>query len=137
MRRGRPTLAAEHGIAVALNAGDGLAVVAARCCAVPPTGWTATSPTSSGVSSTRWRCGRSRVRATEVGWQLDDVADLGPENYLELIMHKTCWYTTIHPLRVGAIVVPGGQADLGPLVRWFHFGAAFQIPRRSAQPHRR
>ena len=67
-------------------------------------------------------------QATEVGWQLDDVADLGPENYLELIMHKTCWYTTIHPLRVGAIVGSGGQADLGPLVRFgFHFGAAFQI----------
>ena len=67
-------------------------------------------------------------QATEVGWQLDDVADLGPEDYLELIMHKTCWYTTIHPLRVGAIVGSGGQADLAPLVRFgFHFGAAFQI----------
>ena len=43
-------------------------------------------------------------------------------------MHKTCWYTTIHPLRVGAIVGSGGTADLAPLVRFgFHFGAAFQI----------
>ena len=43
-------------------------------------------------------------------------------------MHKTCWYTTIHPLRVGAIVGSGGTAELGPLVRFgFHFGAAFQI----------
>ena len=43
-------------------------------------------------------------------------------------MHKTCWYTTIHPLRVGAIVGSGGTVALGPLVRFgFHFGAAFQI----------
>ena len=43
-------------------------------------------------------------------------------------MHKTCWYTTIHPLRVGAIVGSGGTVELAPLVRFgFHFGAAFQI----------
>src|SRR5436305_2645474 len=67
-------------------------------------------------------------QATEIGWQLDEVEDLSPEDYLHLIMHKTCWYTTIHPLRVGAIVGSGGTADLGPLVRFgFHFGAAFQI----------
>ncbi len=52
----------------------------------------------------------------------------GREDYLDLIMHKTCWYTTIHPLRVGAIVGSGGTVELGPLVRFgFHFGAAFQI----------
>ena len=67
-------------------------------------------------------------QATEAGWQLDDVRGSGASNYLELIMHKTCWYTTIHPLRVGAIVGSGGTADPGPLVRFgFHFGAAFQI----------
>jgi geranylgeranyl diphosphate synthase type II len=43
-------------------------------------------------------------------------------------MHKTCWYTTIHPLRVGAMVGSRGSAELAPLVRFgFHFGAAFQI----------
>ena len=67
-------------------------------------------------------------QATEVGWQLDNVEQLKPEDYLELIMHKTCWYTTIHPLRVGAWSGSGGKAELAPLVRFgFHFGAAFQI----------
>jgi geranylgeranyl diphosphate synthase, type II len=43
-------------------------------------------------------------------------------------MHKTCWDTTIHPLRVGALVGSAGTADLASLVRFgFHFGAAFQI----------
>ena len=43
-------------------------------------------------------------------------------------MHKTCWYTTIHPLRVGALLGSRGAADLRPMVRFgFHLGAAFQI----------
>jgi geranylgeranyl diphosphate synthase type II len=43
-------------------------------------------------------------------------------------MHKTCWYTTVHPLRVGALVGSQGAADLRPMVRFgFHLGAAFQI----------
>ena len=66
--------------------------------------------------------GRAR---TERGQQ---VAGLAPEDYLELIMRKTCWYTTIHPLRVGALLGSAGRADLRPMVRFgFHLGAAFQI----------
>ena len=43
-------------------------------------------------------------------------------------MHKTCWYTTIHPLRVGALIGTLGRADPDPLVRFgFYLGAAFQI----------
>ena len=43
-------------------------------------------------------------------------------------MHKTCWYTTVHPLRVGALIGSAGAADLRPMVRFgFHLGAAFQI----------
>ena len=67
-------------------------------------------------------------QATEIGWQMDNVVGLTPSDYLDLIMHKTCWYTTIYPLRVGALVGSRGRADLAPLVRFgFHFGAAFQI----------
>ena len=43
-------------------------------------------------------------------------------------MRKTCWYTTIHPLRVGALVGSAGSADVTHMVRFgFHLGAAFQI----------
>ena len=67
-------------------------------------------------------------QATELGWRRDNVTDLVPEDYLDLIMHKTCWYTTIHPLRVGALIGSRGHADLRPMVRFgFHLGAAFQI----------
>ena len=104
MRRGRPTLSATHGTAAALNAGDGLAVIAGQVLR------RATRRFDDDLSDRVWAefdmmaLRTLEGQATEAGWQLDDVQDLGPSNYLELIMHKTCWYTTIHPLRVGAIV---------------------------------
>jgi geranylgeranyl diphosphate synthase type II len=128
MRRGRPTLAATHGMAAALNAGDGLAIVAGQVLRK------ATRRLDDDLADVVWHEFDTMAlrtlegQAIEVGWQLDNVEDLKPEDYLELIMHKTCWYTTIHPLRVGALVGSGGKADLAPLVRFgFHFGAAFQI----------
>src|SRR4029079_18070314 len=67
-------------------------------------------------------------QARELGWRRDGVRDLTPDDYLDLIMHKTCWYTTIHPLRVGALIGSFGRADLDSLVRFgFYLGAAFQI----------
>lgn len=128
MRRGRPTLAATHGMAAALNAGDGLAIVAGQVLR------RATREMDGPLADQVWHEFDTMAmrtlegQAIEAGWQLDNVENLTPEDYLELIMHKTCWYTTIHPLRVGALVGSGGKADLAPLVRFgFHFGAAFQI----------
>ena len=128
MRRGRPTLAATYGTAAALNAGDGLAIVAGQVLR------RATRRLDRDLADLVWAEFDTMAmrtlegQATEAGWQLDNIENLGPEDYLHLIMHKTCWYTTIHPLRVGAMVGSRGTAELGPLVRFgFHFGAAFQI----------
>jgi geranylgeranyl diphosphate synthase type II len=128
MRRGRPTLSATHGVAAAVNAGDGLAVVAGQVLR------RATRRFDRDLADLVWAEFDTMAlrtlegQATEVGWLLDDVEEVGPDDYLDLIMHKTCWYTTIHPLRVGAIVGSRGTADLRALVRFgFHFGAAFQI----------
>src|SRR6185436_14688715 len=41
---------------------------------------------------------------------------------------KTCWYTTIHPTRLGALIATGDERDLDRFVRFgFFLGAAFQI----------
>jgi geranylgeranyl diphosphate synthase type II len=56
-------------------------------------------------------------QAIEVGWQRDNFEAVQPQDYLHLIMHKTCWYTIIHPLRVGAIVGSGGTAPLARIFR--------------------
>jgi geranylgeranyl diphosphate synthase, type II len=127
-RRGRPTLPAQYGVALALNAGDALAVLSnqvLRRHAGSIDGDVADRLLSEfDAMALRTLEGQ----ATELGWRRDCVDALEPEDYLELIMHKTCWYTTVHPLRVGALVGSGGDADLRPMVRFgFYLGAAFQI----------
>jgi geranylgeranyl diphosphate synthase type II len=127
-RRGRPTLSAEFGTALALNAGDALAVFSNRVLRnfIKDLDRDLGDRLNSEFEVMALRT--LEGQATELGWRHDDVRDLTPENYLDLIMHKTCWYTSIHPLRVGALLGSQGTADLRPMVRFgFHLGAAFQI----------
>jgi geranylgeranyl diphosphate synthase type II len=127
-RRGRPTLCAEYGLGLALNAGDALAVIAnqvlRRHAGRLDAGLADRVLSEFDAMALRTLEGQ----ATELGWRRDRVEELEPEDYLELIMHKTCWYTTVHPLRVGALIGSAGAADLRPMVRFgFFLGAAFQI----------
>jgi geranylgeranyl diphosphate synthase, type II len=127
-RRGRPTLPAEHGTALALNAGDALAVLAHRVLRRHARRLDGGLGERLLDEFDTMALRTLEGQALELGWRRDAVARLAPEDYLELIMHKTCWYTTIHPLRVGALLGSGGRADLRPMVRFgFHLGAAFQI----------
>jgi len=127
-RRGRPTLVAEHGSGLALNAGDALAVLANRVLRRHLRSFERELADRIVEEFETMALRTLEGQATELGWRHDRVADLVPEDYLDLIMHKTCWYTTIHPLRVGALVGSGGRADLRAMVRFgFHLGAAFQI----------
>jgi geranylgeranyl diphosphate synthase, type II len=128
IRRGRPTLAASHGIGLALNAGDGMGVVAGQLLR------RATRRFDRDLEELVWAEFDTMAmrtlegQAIELGWRTYSTENIRPEDYLDLIMLKTCWYTTIHPLRVGAIVGSRGTVELAPLVRFgFHFGAAFQI----------
>jgi geranylgeranyl diphosphate synthase, type II len=127
-RRGRPTLAAEYGVGLALNAGDALAVLSnqilRRHAALMDVDLADRVLHEFDSMALRTLEGQ----ATELGWRRDRVEALAPEDYLDLIMHKTCWYTTVHPLRVGALIGSAGAVDLGPMVRFgFYLGAAFQI----------
>lgn len=128
MRRGRPTLTASYGTAAALNAGDALAIVASQVLRRATRLLDRDLAEQVMAEFDTMALRTLEGQATEIGWQLDNVENLAPADYLELIMHKTCWYTTIYPLRVGALIGSRGGADLGPLIRFgFHFGAAFQI----------
>jgi geranylgeranyl diphosphate synthase type II len=45
-----------------------------------------------------------------------------------MVLKKTCWYTTIFPLRAGALIGTRSGADLDRFIRFgFFLGAAFQI----------
>ncbi len=127
-RRGRPTLPAEHGLALALNAGDALAMVANQVLRRHLRNLDRDIAERVHEEFDTMAMRTLEGQATELGWRRDRSSDLTPEDYLDLIMHKTCWYTTVHPLRVGALLGSKGRADLRPMIRFgFHLGAAFQI----------
>jgi geranylgeranyl diphosphate synthase type II len=127
-RRGRPTLAAEYGAGLALNAGDALAFLANRALRRHTRTLDRDRAEQILQEFDTMALRTLEGQATELGWRHDNVTALTPEDYLDLILHKTCWYTTIHPLRIGALVGSRGRADLGALMRFgFHLGAAFQI----------
>jgi geranylgeranyl diphosphate synthase type II len=128
LRRGRPTLHRQYGRALAVNAGDALAVVALGALRENE------RRLGRGLAARIWAefdfMARLTVdgQARELGWQRAGRTDLTPDDYLDLIMRKTCWYTTLLPLRVGALIGAGGSVDLGPMLRFgFFLGAAFQI----------
>lgn len=128
LRRGAPTLHELHGIPLAVNAGDALVLLAAA--PLRENRDRLGVRLAAEVVDEFDRMARHTVegQAIELGWRRDAAVDLTPDDYLDLIMRKTCWYTTVHPLRVGALIGSWGRADLDPLVRFgFYLGAAFQI----------
>ena len=128
LRRGGPTLHRQYGRALAVNAGDGLAVLALG--ALRENQQRLGPDLAGRIWSEFDFMARLTVdgQARELGWQRAGRTDLTPDDYLDLIMRKTCWYTTLLPLRVGALIGARGAADLEPLLRFgFFLGAAFQI----------
>ncbi len=127
-RRGRPTLHALHGVPLALNAGDALGLLSL-------------TPLADNIhrvglglalrifeETRRTAHETTEGQALELGWCRDNRTDLGDRDYLTMVLKKTCWLTTIHPLRVGCLIGTRGRQSLDPLVRLgFFFGAAFQI----------
>jgi geranylgeranyl diphosphate synthase type II len=128
MRRGGPALHRRYGMELAVNAGDALALAAMGG---PRHNVGRLGPRLAGRVFDEFDfMARHTVdgQATDIGWRLDNRLDLTPVDYLHLIMRKTCWYTTILPLRLGALIGSAGTADLDPMIDFgFHLGAAFQI----------
>jgi geranylgeranyl diphosphate synthase type I len=67
-------------------------------------------------------------QALDVGWVRDDVYDLTPDDYLQMALGKTGYYSGIAPLKIGAIV---GRATAEEMEAFEGFGRecsiAFQI----------
>jgi geranylgeranyl diphosphate synthase type II len=128
LRRGRPTLHATWDVPSAINAGDALALMGHT--SLRANRGRLGSRMADLVAQEFEEMARHTVegQALELAWRRDNVFDLTSEDYLDLILRKTCWYTTIHPLRVGAFIGSWGTAELESLTRFgFYLGAAFQI----------
>ena len=67
-------------------------------------------------------------QALELGWRKDNICILNDDDYLRMILKKTCWYTCIHPIRIGAIIGSHGNVDPDSFNRLGYFmGTAFQV----------
>ena len=67
-------------------------------------------------------------QALELGWIRDNDCRIDQADYFRMILKKTCWLATIHPLRIGAIIGTRQPLDDEAFVRFgFLVGAVFQI----------
>lgn len=127
-RRGLPTLHKEHGVGIAINVGDAMNVLSIRTLMDnleglgPALTWRVFAEIEHMVRES------VEGQAMELGWVRDNVCALSEADYLRMILKKTCWYTCIHPCRIGALIGSGGSADLDAFNRFaYYMGAAFQI----------
>lgn len=127
-RRGEPTLHTKNGVGIAVNVGDAMNVLSINTLM--------DNITSLGQKVT-WQIFNEiehmahqsvEGQAMELGWVRDNICNLSIEDYLRMTLKKTCWYTCIHPCRIGALIGTGGDIDLERFNRFgYYMGAAFQI----------
>lgn len=126
-RRGSPTLHIDHGVPMAVHAGDALAVRAV----LPLLDQPRLSSHLARRVTREFLDAASRTlegQSMELAWRNDASRPLVLDDYLRLVLHKTCWYTTIYPLRAGCLIGSRGGVALGPLTLFgFLLGAAFQV----------
>ena len=127
-RRGDVTLHSEHGLGIAVNVGDAMNALSLRPLMA---NLTVVGPAVTLLIFTEIEhMIRQSVegQAIELGWVHDNVCELSDEDYLRMTLKKTCWYTCIHPCRLGALIATGDADDLDRFNRFGYFmGAAFQI----------
>lgn len=127
-RRDRPTLHRQHGIPLAVNAGDAMNAMSARL-----------------LKQNLVRLGPQLSRrifdefdhmametiegqAMELGWIRDNDCRVTEEDYLLMVLKKTGWYSFIHPIRIGALIADPERTDLDVFNRFgYYLGTAFQI----------
>jgi geranylgeranyl diphosphate synthase type II len=129
LRRGSPSLHVLHGMPLALNAGDTLVMLSLRPLAEYRLELGLKVPLLLIEEMQRMARESGEGQALELGWRRDNVVDLSDADYFEMVLKKTCWYTTISPMRLGALI---GSRDMRPefetLIRFgFFVGTAFQI----------
>ncbi len=126
LRRHRQTMHRTIGVPLALNAGDALAAAALQPVRRDPALGARVREILVNELSEMIRV-TTEGQALELGWRQERLTDLAPMDYIALAGKKTCWYTTVTPLRMGAVVGSYGTASLGALSRFgFFLGLAFQ-----------
>jgi geranylgeranyl diphosphate synthase type II len=127
-RRNEAAMYVEQGLPIALNVGDAMNVLAIGSLIenIPVLG----ADLSYRVFHEAQHLILQSVegQALELGWTRDNVVELSEDDYLRMVLKKTCWYTAIHPCRIGALIATGGEIDADRFNLFgFLLGAVFQI----------
>lgn len=126
-RRGGPTLHVEHGVPLAVHAGDALAVSAVLPLLDQPrlSAHLVQRLTREFLDTAHHTL---EGQSMELAWRVDAGRAVDLDDYLRLVLYKSCWYTSIYPLRAGCLIGSRGTVPLGPLTSFgFLLGAAFQV----------
>ena len=127
-RRNRATLYVEQGVPIALNVGDAMNAISIGSLTenIPILG----ADLAYRIFHEAQHLVLQSVegQALELGWTRDNIFELTEDDYLRLVLKKTCWYTCIHPCRIGALIGTAGAIDADRFNLFgFLLGAAFQI----------
>jgi geranylgeranyl diphosphate synthase type II len=129
-RRGVPCMHARLGVPIAINAGDAMQAIAFRLLRRnieglgPHTAWRVFDEFDHLLTQSL------EGQALELGWIRDNSFGVGADDYLRMCLKKTCWYSFIHPCRIGALIARPDDPDLDLdafNAFGFYLGAAFQI----------
>ena len=118
----------ELGTSLAINVGDAMMATAFRLLRAnladlgPNTAWRVFDEFDHLVSQSL------EGQAMELGWIRDNDLSISPSDYLRMTLKKTCWYSFIHPCRIGALIARPSSVNLDVFNAFgFFLGAAFQI----------
>lgn len=128
VRRGRPTLHREHGVPIAVNVGDAMLALSLQPLLdnIETIGLGPALRTLRAIA----RMTRESVegQALELDWARRGVVELDDADYVRMVEGKTCWYSFITPVEVGAIAAGAAPEQIAALQGFARaLGVAFQI----------
>ena len=127
-RRGEPTLHRDHGVPIAVNVGDAMLCLSLR--PLPDnTERIGLGPALDVLDVIATMTQRSvEGQATELRWVRHNVWELTTDDYVEMVIAKTGWYSFIAPLQVGALAAHASHQVLDELDGFGRdLAVAFQI----------
>lgn len=127
-RRDRPTVHRRCGVPLAINTGDAMNALSLAMLKKnlpvlgPDLSWRILAEFDHMLIETL------EGQAMELGWIRDNDCGTTEEDYLLMVLKKTCWYSFIHPCRIGALAARRDDVDPAGFDRFgYYLGIAFQI----------
>jgi geranylgeranyl diphosphate synthase, type II len=127
-RHARPTMYRQYGVPIAVNIGDAMQALSMRLLRRnlqtlgPEVAWKIVDEFDHMLMESL------EGQAMELGWIRDNTCDISEDDYLRMVLKKTCWYSFIHPVRIGALIAQPRDINLDSFNEFGYFlGAAFQI----------